>query len=239
MSIYLFCEGQTEKNIVEKLATLANPDFRGEGKGQVNKKMVDTLGPRLNLPESVRVLVMRDVDEGETTDSILQSVTGALQKMLQDRGFAHEQEVELHPHPDYPNVYLLTLINPDLRLALHLAVDKWNGDFINATIDDYVLTLALQRETVRKFLERKRWQQIQPEQIIDKVTEHIPALLQENGIPLREAKDYVRLYAAVIQEHTSPPVFASKTLGNASEVDKGVILAPLLAALGFLNEVTL
>lgn len=237
MSIYLFCEGQTEKNIVEKLATLANPDFRGEGKGQVNTKMVDTLGPRLNLPESVRVLVMRDVDKDETTDSIVQSVTDALQGMLQDRGFA--QEMKLRPHPNYPNVYLLTLINPDLRLALHLAVDKWNGNFINATIDDYVLTLALQRETVRKFLERKRWQQIKPEQIIDKVTEHIPALLQENGIPLREAKDYVRLYAAVIQEHTSPPVFASKTLGNASEVDKGDILAPLLAALDFLNEVTL
>lgn len=44
MSIYLFCEGQTEKNVVEKLITLSNPKVKGGGKAQVNNQMTDTLG---------------------------------------------------------------------------------------------------------------------------------------------------------------------------------------------------
>ena len=83
-------------------------------------------------------------------------------------------------------------------------------------------------------MRKKQWQ-ASPEQIIRKVTDRIPALLQENGIPVREAKDYVRLYAAVIQEHTSPATFASKVVANAADGDKQDIFAPLLAALNFLG----
>lgn len=234
MSIYLFCEGQTEKNVVEKLATLTNPDFKGRGKGQVNNQVVQTLGPLLNQSKAIRALIMRDVDEGERPERIVQSVTGVVQKMLDERVSAVTGQFQ--PHEDYPNVYLLTLTKPDLRLALHLASDKWNEAFVNATIDDYVLKLALQEETAASFLQKKGWQTIKPEQIIGKVTDRIPALLQENDIPLREAKDYVRLYAAVIQEHTSPAIFAGKTLANAGETDKQAVFAPLLAALNFLGE---
>jgi len=53
--------------------------------------------------------------------------------------------------------------------------------------------------------------------IIQKVTQEIPTLLQQNGFPpLSEAKDYVRLYAAVIRMHTSPPVFAGRVLASAN-----------------------
>ena len=97
-----------------------------------------------------------------------------------------------------------------------------------------MLALALQKTTAENLLSDKQWSTT-PDQIIRKVTEHIPSMLQENGIPLREAKDYVRLYAAVIQEHTSPPVFAQKTLANAADGDKQEIFAPLLAALAFLG----
>lgn len=233
MSIYLFGEGQTEKTVIEKLGiTLSNPDFKGEGKGKVNNLMTTTLGPLLGQQKAVRALVMRDVDEDERSESIVQSVTNAVGKMLGDRGFA--KTVDLQPHEDHPNVYLLTLPDPDLRLTLHLATEKWQADFSNATIDDYVLKLALREATAVTLLGQKSWQTT-PEQIIRKVTDRIPTLLQENGIPLREAKDYVRLYAAVIQEHTSPATFASKVVANAADGDKQEIFAPLLAALDFLG----
>lgn len=232
MSIYLFCEGRTEKNVVQQFATLTNPGSEGQGKVQVNYQMTTTLGPLLNQPKPVRVLVMRDVDEGESPESIVQSVTNAVQAMLNQRGFAFS--VQFEPHLMYPNVYLLGLTTPDLRLALHLATYKWKEDFVNATIDDYVLALALQETTAVALLSKKRWG-ITPEQIVRKVTDRIPALLHENGIPVREAKDYVRLYAAVLQEHTSPAVFADKTIANASDGDKRDIFAPLLAALDFLG----
>lgn len=238
MSIYLFCEGQTEKNIVEKLATLANPGFKGEGKAQVNNQIRQTLGPLLNQSKAIRALIMRDVDESESPGSIAQSVTDAAQKMLNER--VSSVTAQFRPHEDYPNVYLLTLSKPDLRLALHLATYKWNEAFVNATIDDYVLALALREATATALLSKskKEWSTTS-DQIIRKVTERIPKLLEENGIPLREAKDYVRLYAAVIQGHISPATFAGKTLANAGEADKQAVFAPLLAALNFLGEASL
>ena len=240
MKIHLFCEGQTEINIVKHFADLVNPEIKGKGKAQVNNEMISILAPKLPEGMSVRALVMRDVDDGETAVSILQSVTRAA-KILIKRDFSEtEKAVQFTPHAEYPNVYLLSLTIPDLRLALHLAADKWDDDFINATIDDYVLKLALRETTTNAFLSKRRkkgWAMVEPEQIARKVTDHISTLLQENGIPLREAKDYVRLYAAVIQGHTSPTVFAQKTLANASDEDKKRVFASLLAALQFLGGV--
>ena len=233
MSIYLFCEGQTEKNVVEQFVALKNPEFKGEGKKEVNKKMAGTLEPLLNQQVTpLRVLVMRDVDKDEKPASIIQSVTDAVQRMLTKRDFS--ASVIFVAHNQYPNVYELTLTEPNLRIALHLATDKWDAGFINATIDDYVLALALREATAQAFIDGKKWD-TKPERIIRKVTNRIPTLLQENGIPLREAKDYVSLYAAIIQVHKSPTIFAGKTLANATDADKQAVFAPLLAALDFLG----
>jgi hypothetical protein len=77
---------------------------------------------------------------------------------------------------------------------------------------------------------------ITPQRLIEKITKEIPALLTQNGIPLRpHAKDYVRFYAAVLSLHTSPPVFAEKTLAHAKEDDIKEIFAPLLAAIQHLE----
>lgn len=239
MSIYIFCEGKTEMNIVIKLTNkfikLANPEFEGKGKSQVNKLMVKTIGPLLSQRKAVRVLIMRDVDKGETPQSILQSVTNAVQKMLRERDFsATAKAIKFQSHQNHPNVYLLTLTEPDFCLAVHLATYKWSESFGNATIDDYVLDLALRETTTESLLRKKKWS-IQPTQVIRKVTDRIPALLQENDIPLREAKDYIRLYVAVIQEEILPPAFAGSVTAKATDADKAEIFAPLLAALNFLG----
>jgi hypothetical protein len=40
----------------------------------------------------------------------------------------------------------------------------------------------------------------------------------------------------VIQEHTSPPVFAERTLAHADETDLRRVLAPLLTAIEFVRS---
>lgn len=140
MNIYLFAEGQTEQKIVENFVTLIHPK-EGRGKAQVNKNMRDTLGPLLIQSKPIRALVMRDVDNGETSERIVQSVTDTAQKILRERDIS--AAIHFQPHRTHANVYLLTLAEPDLRLALHLATFKWQENFVNATIDDYILSLAL------------------------------------------------------------------------------------------------
>jgi len=241
MSIYVFSEGKTEERVLEGIKKRMIPDLNlsvasGEGKDQVNNKMVATLAPLLQRGDPIRCLVLRDLDEhvGETVAGIVQGVSDAVRKMVHERTSA-PPAVALSRRPDFASVYTLALPRPDLRLALHVATHRWKAEFIKATIDDYVLSLAVQPTTASALVAKKGWP-VTADDVLRKVTTEIPGLLVRNGIPLQEAKDYVRLYAAVIQEHTSPPVFAQRALAHADEADLQRILAPLLAAIEFLRS---
>ncbi len=74
-----------------------------------------------------------------------------------------------------------------------------------------------------------------PEGLLTKVRQEIPALLRSNGIPpFHEAKGYLRFYAAIMQESTSPPQFAEWVMKHAEPGAIREVLAPLLAAIEFL-----
>lgn len=241
MSIYVFAEGNTEERVLEGIKKRMIPDMNpfvasGKGKDQVNRQMIATLAPLLQRDDPIRCLVLRDLDEdaGETVAGIVQSVGDALRKMVQAR-MAGAPITALAQHPDHASVHALTLSSPDLRLALHIATHRWRAGFVKATIDDYILTLAAEPATASALIAGKGWPTTADE-VLHKVTMEIPGLLGRNGIPLQEAKDYVRLYAAVIQEHTSPPVFASRTLAHADEADLRRVFAPLLATIEFLRS---
>jgi len=249
MTIYVFSEGKTEELVLKGIEKRLLPDLNlivpagegkdqvnaGEGKDQVNHKMVATLAPNLQSSAPIRCLVLRDLDEhvGETVAGIVQGVSDAVRKMLQER-MPEPPAVALSPLPDFPSVYTLALSRPDLRLALHIATCRWHEKFVKATIDDYVLSLAVQPTTASALVAKKGWP-VTADDVLRKVTTEIPGLLVRNGIPLQEAKDYVRLYAAVIQEHTSPPVFAQRALAHADEADLRRVFAPLFAAIEFLR----
>ncbi len=234
MNIYAFFEGSTEEEIIKKLFQ-GIEQIKAEGKGNINKKLADTLGPLVGLQPS-RSLILRDLDahDGETIERIVQSVEDALRRMLQKRGV--EISPELIPLANYDNVFVWFIAEPDIGVALHIATYRWQQNFIKATIDDYVLKLALQSQTAQALAQSQRLQ-IAADQLIAKVTHELPALLDSNGIPLVEAKDYVRLYAAVIKSHTSPPVFATKTLKHVEDVEIRNTFAALFAALDFLRDV--
>jgi hypothetical protein len=234
--IHVFCEGKTEQRVVEALKL---PDVvcrNVKGKDKMNREVNSILGPELGKAgANVRGVILRDLDEGEKEEDIVKSVTGQLQKTLAARGYK-VLSIELTPHFAHENVYLLNLAAPNLRLALHIATLRFRESFKNATIDDYVLSLALREQTIIKLLTKKKWTHITPEQIIRKVTTKIPDLLNANGIPLREAKDYVRLYTAIMQMDTLPAYFPERILPRALQQDKEETFAALFAAFAFVGE---
>ena len=230
-----FSEGATEEKVLACLGKMLDENItqiNSRGKDQLNKKLTDTIGPLLGQ-QALRCLILRDLDahEGETLERIVQSVTTALRRLFQQRGF--DVTLALDLHPDYAHVFTLQINPPDLRLVLHIANFRWNEQFIKSTIDDYILALALEPNTVARLAEQSR---IPRDKLFYKITHEIPTLMRNNGILLTEAKDYVRLYAAVIRSHTSPPVFAEKTLAIAEEEAIRISFASLLTALEFLKS---
>jgi len=214
IEIHIFAEGQTERKVIDKLRTLL-PNYSLNvvecgGKTNVNRQLQQKLRFSLNV-QPVRALILRDKDEGETVQQIIQSVSSGLIQVFQDRGInAVPQFRQLQG-----NVYIWEPIDPDLRIAMHIADYRWDTNFTKSTIDDLVLQLAFDPNVATILAQNVH---VGGQVVIQKVTKEIPMLLQQNGFPpLSEAKDYVRLYAAVTRMHTSPPVFAEVVLANTDD----------------------
>lgn len=232
MTVYVFFEGSTEEKVIAKVCpTNTTKMIQVNGKENINPKLRDTLGPLMGQ-EPIRCLVLRDLDahDGETPERIVQSLSDALRRMFEERG-VQSVSPGLQQLPAHKNVFVWASAQPDIRVALHIANYQWKEDFIKATIDDYILNLALEPDIARALAQKIA---IDPHRLIKKITEELPALLSRNDIQLVEAKDYVRLYAAVIKAHTSPPVFAQKTLSHADGDKIRATFAPLLAAYTYL-----
>lgn len=241
MTIHVFAEGDTEKRVLERIQELLGchlsfPKAKAKGKDRVNRRVRKVIGPILTLQKPARFLVLRDLDrhEGETVNRIVQSVSDSIRRMLIQRDF-DDKPVSLAEHPEHTNIYTLETLHPDLKMALHIADYQWHEGFIKSTIDDYVLNLALNPETAMALARASRLD-IEAERLIRKITETLPALLGQNGIQLTEAKDYVRLFAAVVKSHTSPPVFADKTMAKAETAQIENVFHPLMTALDFLRR---
>ena len=257
-----FFEGDTERNVLEGLKVIPrqNPTrIKDEGgKSKINERIKNTLGPNLGS-ENIRCLILRDLDShvNETSAAIRQSVIDCFKNLFRERGF-DERLVTLNVHEKFPNLYLFETKIPNIKVALHIAEDKYLANFKNSTIDDYVLDLALRAETVQQLIADKR--DIRKKEflaclpvvadedeatkigkvaqaIIKKVVEEIPELLRKNNFPeIKEAKQYLQFYAAIAREPKSPPVIAKDIIKFASEKDKQQVLASLLAAIEFISE---
>ena len=112
------------------------------------------------------------------------------------------------------NAFVWDAVSIDFRLSIHIASRRSLRGLTKSTIDDLVLQLAFNPNVATTLAQNVH---VGGQVIIQKVTKEIPMLLQQNGFPpLSEAKDYVRLYAAVLRMHTSPPVFAANVLASAN-----------------------
>lgn len=233
MTIYMFPEGQTEETVLRKLCEIrgvTKQPFPARGKGNINTVIVDTISPVISSesPPPIRCLVLRDLDghDGETPDRLVQSLTDALDRMLGKRGI--KVKPTFSPLPGYENQVFVCAIGDRLRVALHIATYRWCDNFQKSTIDDYVLDLALEDSVVKHFAKELR---IKPENVVKKIRHELPDLMKTNGITLNEAKDYIRMYAAVVKVHTSPAVFAQNVLAHADNDRTVAVFRSVVAAL--------
>ena len=251
-----FFEGATERAVLENLKVIPRQqrDKDEGGKSQINDRIKNTLGPKLG-GETVRCLILRDLDShvDETSAAIKQSVVDCFKGLFRERGF-DDAVVKLAPHEQFQNVFVFASASPNLKVALHVAEYKYKEQFKNATIDDYILDLALRTETVHQLIQNKK--PIRRKEFLDalmgedevakvnqiaaavikKVTEEIPRLLQDNNFPaLKEAKQYLQFFSAITQEPKSPSVITKDIIKCASDKARNEILAPLFAALKFLS----
>ncbi len=247
--IDVFSEGKTEKEIFTQFAKriLTDIEFQERGGGGVDEMLKslqlllkDHVALQLEARPQLNVLVVRDCDEhlNQTVEFVCDDTLEYIQSYFQNAVFQADTT--------HQNIFNLQAEAPTLKLVLHVADKKYMPDFVKATIDDYVLDLALRLPTIKILLAKKKsegerqkpkrdWQAVTEDGILNKVKSEIPALLLSNKIPpVIEAKEFLRIYATVFQEHVSPAVIAGKLLANADEKDIREIFAPLLAAIQLL-----
>jgi len=217
MKIQVFAEGKTEEKVIEKLKQFfpgrTFQTFDCKGKDKINGEIVTKLGPSIGQ-QPIRALILRDKDAGETIRQIIQSVDQqGLGRLLKQRGI--NTSLQFQRVAGVWNAFVWDAASIDFRLSIHIASRRSLRGLTKSTIDDPVLQLALDQGVAAHLAQRQKVH-VGGQVIIQKVTQEIPTLLQQNGFPpLSEAKDYVRLYAAVIRMHTSPPVFAANVLAGA------------------------
>lgn len=243
ITIDVFSEGKTEKGIIEILSRRRICPYRLEERGgggenealrKLDVRLREWFALSQDQSEPLRILVLRDLDthRGRTIADLRSSVSNLVHRR-------HVAAADLAPDPTYQNVFTLPADSSGLRLALHIANRPYRPEFIKSTIDDYVLDLALRVPTAQALLQdcrRDDWT-ITVDGLISKVQDEIPALLSQNGIPrLVEAKEYIRLYATLLQIPTTPASFAAKVVAHAQEADIREVFAPLLAAVQFLGS---
>jgi hypothetical protein len=252
-----FFEGDTERSVLETLKIIPRRQRAKDegGKSQINERIKNTLGPKLG-GESVRCLILRDLDShvNETSAAIKQSVVDCFRNLFRERGF-DEKTFTLTPHTNHQNVFVFAAAIPDIKVALHVAEYKYAAQFKNATIDDYIVNLALRTETVQQLIRSKREARRKEfleamsgddeaakisqiaEAVVKKVLEEIPHLLQANNFPaLKEAKQYLQVFSAITQEPKSPAVITKDIIQSATDNDKEEVLASLLVAINFVSS---
>jgi len=216
MKILVFAEGKTEEKVIERLKQFfpgfAFKTFDCKGKDKINSEIVTKLGPLVGQ-QPVRALILRDKDSGETIARIIQSVDNGLKGILKQRGI--NTSLQFQRVTGVWNAFVWDAVSIDFRLSIHIASRRSLRGLTKSTIDDLVLQLAFNPNVATTLAQNVH---VGGQVIIQKVTKEIPMLLQQNGFPpLSEAKDYVRLYAAVTRMHTSPPVFAEVVLANTDD----------------------
>lgn len=249
MRILVFGEGNAEENVCNGLKKLTEFQFQYlSAKGNtrsVNTTFTSTISPFLQEEEKISYVILYDLDshENKTEESILDSILGkgGLQKIDKFRTINFRDFII--QNLNYSNLYTLLIPEINFRLAIHIANKRWKQNFEKSAIYDYVLKLALMPKTVTNLLaninKAKTKINIPSSKIFDKITKEIPDLLKVNADgkdDLLEAKDYVRLYAAVLKLHTSPAVFAAKVMENADVQDIREVFGALIAAFEFVSS---
>jgi len=247
--VVVFLEGDTEKNVIEKLrkkGSITYDDHRKCGSSRnFRTKLINYLEPIVrkspSLKESYTLVVLRDLDSGKSVEDIKKSTEEAIKKAFEKTGIP----VEFIQHQRYSNIFLFNCTDPEIKVVLHVAQPRFiDGlpEFKNCTTDDYVLDLALRPKTIANLPEfisaKKQKKDLTPEKIQKKVKLEIFQILKGNGIELDEAKKFVNIYIASLQlgEGMTYTHLPGKVIEHAEKEDIKDVYESWIAAFRFTEE---
>ncbi len=200
--IFTFGEGVTEKVVFDSVVSNLFPDHTLDeliavgGKSQFAKRIRETVESELLPNKHVYMLVFRDIDVGETRESIIQSFQDFLSELLDTWDLTPVQR----DHERYANIFIWDQPSsetaPGLRFVLHLADQSalnLSLHLRNHTTDSYVLAAGLEDAVLERF-GRNAKVNCPPQDLSNLIIQNIPNQFNDPGITFDEGKDYLAAY---------------------------------------------
>ena len=194
-TIFPFGEGHTEAVVFKFLRQKWFSDVEFQkfvavgGKGQFASKIPNQVRSELVSGKEVRVIVFRDLDEGEDVQSIAQSFQSIVHRLLADWDLQPDQRSIAG------NVYFweepTTKEHPGLRFVLHIA-DNGHLDLPlkNQTTDGYVLAIGLLPNVLERFAQESQVGS-DSSTLSNLITRDVPKTIRDAKIGFEEDKDYL------------------------------------------------
>lgn len=213
---YIFVEGKTEERLLRIMGCTVQLKVCGS-KSKIRGKMQEALSGELG-DQLTGILILRDRDHDENTDSIVQSFEDVINNLLLESKTSRQS---FKAHQKFKNLYTLDIPTANSRIALHIAAPPNISDleFASDTIDGYILYLAMDETVLERFAKNAG---IAPEALKAKVIEKVPKLAEDNGIKFEQAKDYLGVYMAMskfltIKRSEKEDVFSGIVINRAKK----------------------
>lgn len=197
--IFPFGEGETDKIVFEFLVDkwFRSYSFRNfvsvGGKSHFNNKISETVEGDLSAGrDEVRILVFRDLDNGEKIEDIVRSFQNIVWRLLT----CWELKPDVEPLIENTIYRWEAPANTDfagLRFVLHIANIDIPVTLQNQTTDGYILKVALTEQVLNRFA-RETKVKSSYEVLFDLIIDRIPYVVNEKGISFDEDKDYLSAY---------------------------------------------
>lgn len=237
---FIFVEGRTEKRLLRRMGCPDNLIIDCGGTPKIPIEIESILEPYLNNNYSIKILIMRDRDNKETHDSIIQSFGSFFDYLLRESNVTHPS---FQSHKDFKNFYTMNSSNANFRVALHIAAPPPVENikkFASDTIDGYIFALAMMENVLQRFANEAK---ITPEVLRVKVLDKVPELAKQNGIEFNQAKDYLGVYMAMskfftVKRNEKDDVFSGIVVNRAKKYENDSfrdVFRSVQAALQFID----
>jgi len=202
--IFPFGEGKTEKVVFDfirgKLELLG--DFREfnnvGGKNNFRSQILEIVQPDVEAHRDVRILVFRDLDNGEEPEEVAQSFRDIVWNLLKKWNL----RPRIKQHRCFSNIFTCEHSKheetPELRLVLHIADNstlELPVSLLNQTTDGYLLAVGLLDSVLDRFAREPKVNSDR-QTLYTLITDSIPSTINRAGITFNEDKDYLAAYLA-------------------------------------------
>ncbi len=209
---YIFVEGRTDRAFIMPLKELPEDDeeigkkwYRAitvcGGKDRIKEQIERKVGKYIKDPpylENVCIAILRDLDDGETAEQILQSFQDLFADLLAPRATENGRPIRFSEdanhnglysyHNDYYNLTVFLFIMQPLTIETEVG----SLSFETGQLENYILQAAFDPNVLARFAHQAG---LSAEQLREKVVNEFREVFEANGItPLQ--KDFVMAYMA-------------------------------------------